>query len=1035
MSKLSDILHIHFGEQNVRPMEKHDGVFLCEKKTPSNKTYQIIFIDTTDNWCNDDYSSYLERVVIDRYYQTEGFLQWNFYYYIITTSEKLKEHNQRKKDIENDDTYTRKEVLTEAEFSDWVNSFKDISNISSDTISNDLYTNWVNYLREKKLFFVFNSEKYPNYKQPVEDYINGDSFEDVEENDSTETSAPTEPILKKIDKLELNEFREYPLIKEFSLGSVNLLHGANAVGKTSFFDALELIITGKLFSKKTGNDYKIQLKTDSDATLKFPSRPAPYKKRDIDWYSSGANRGNDLNEHFNKFNYYTSDAAFQLKQDDAEEKNNLEAIIADIALGKEVNKLEVRLKAFAEKFAERKEIFLSELSKLNENLSEKNQTIKQLSNQQKSPLGYKQALVDSLKNNFWKTLLGDNDEAIAKLDNEIQSVNNILTNIQSKNIGIENLSLENIVKELEQLKLKKLSIDTLRNEILKSQQERQAYLNDIEKNKSILPIVDELALYFKHDQFSSLIGLEKNIQGKNIELDKAKEIKQLADSILSTDFLNKDSEKSKTVKQLETEFKTREELLNKNHSETEFKIKQIETGIEELSIIISDIKSSGKSYLKLNPKAEDCPLCNTHFSNNELVNAIEKTQDSFSNSAALISLKDELELISKRLAEIENKIGIINKLKKLSLLIFASNGYEKSVAEIRDKSIANAKTYATLTESLIHLNTLQSQFNNSRMSEDKFDQLISRTNEFFSLKIQSGAELDLQKQNLLDKQNKLSAAIVQLEKEVLSKESSLNSIFNAGIQNEEHLLRRININQEIESGFKQLEIYLNFPPNTLLINILERTSALASVFDTYKKASLEAMQHEQVIDITKKEIEKILAEIEILKPKQLRANFATDELNKLLLEQNKNDFLSDYITKNKAEIVSIFKLIHTPREFKDINFTEGKITLISSEDGERTLSEISTGQRSALALSIFLSLNKKLSKGPNILMFDDPVTYVDDMNVLSFFDYLRELVINSNRQVFFATANDDLAFLFRKKFEFLELELKNFKLERKLENV
>ena len=361
MSKLSDILHIHFGEQNVRPMEKHDGVFLCEKKTPSNKTYQIIFIDTTDNWCNDDYSSYLERVVIDRYYQTEGFLQWNFYYYIITTSEKLKEHNQRKKDIENDDTYTRKEVLTEAEFSDWVNSFKDISNISSDTISNDLYTNWVNYLREKKLFFVFNSEKYPNYKQPVEDYINGDSFEDVEENDSTETSAPTEPILKKIDKLELNEFREYPLIKEFSLGSVNLLHGANAVGKTSFFDALELIITGKLFSKKTGNDYKIQLKTDSDATLKFPSRPAPYKKRDIDWYSSGANRGNDLNEHFNKFNYYTSDAAFQLKQDDAEEKNNLEAIIADIALGKEVNKLEVRLKAFAEKFAERKEIFLSEL--------------------------------------------------------------------------------------------------------------------------------------------------------------------------------------------------------------------------------------------------------------------------------------------------------------------------------------------------------------------------------------------------------------------------------------------------------------------------------------------------------------------------------------------------------------------------------------------------------------------------------------------------------------------------------------------------
>ena len=57
------------------------------------------------------------------------------------------------------------------------------------------------------------------------------------------------------------------------------------------------------------------------------------------------------------------------------------------------------------------------------------------------------------------------------------------------------------------------------------------------------------------------------------------------------------------------------------------------------------------------------------------------------------------------------------------------------------------------------------------------------------------------------------------------------------------------------------------------------------------------------------------------------------------------------------------------------------------------------------------------------------------MNILSFFDYLRELVIKSKRQVFFATANADLAFLFRKKFEFLEIELTEIKLERKYENV
>jgi hypothetical protein len=43
---------------------------------------------------------------------------------------------------------------------------------------------------------------------------------------------------------------------------------------------------------------------------------------------------------------------------------------------------------------------------------------------------------------------------------------------------------------------------------------------------------------------------------------------------------------------------------------------------------------------------------------------------------------------------------------------------------------------------------------------------------------------------------------------------------------------------------------------------------------------------------------------------------------------------------------------------------------------------------------------------------------------------LRELVLKSKRQVFFATANDDLAFLFRKKFEFLEGEFIPHKLKR-----
>lgn len=99
---------------------------------------------------------------------------------------------------------------------------------------------------------------------------------------------------------------------------------------------------------------------------------------------------------------------------------------------------------------------------------------------------------------------------------------------------------------------------------------------------------------------------------------------------------------------------------------------------------------------------------------------------------------------------------------------------------------------------------------------------------------------------------------------------------------------------------------------------------------------------------------------------------------------------------------------------------------------EVPISQISTGQRSALALSIFLALNKKLAKGPNLIIFDDPVTYTDDLNILSFLDYLRSMVINESRQLIFATASNKIARLFEKKFDFLKSDFQKFELSRSI---
>jgi chromosome segregation protein len=83
------------------------------------------------------------------------------------------------------------------------------------------------------------------------------------------------------------------------------------------------------------------------------------------------------------------------------------------------------------------------------------------------------------------------------------------------------------------------------------------------------------------------------------------------------------------------------------------------------------------------------------------------------------------------------------------------------------------------------------------------------------------------------------------------------------------------------------------------------------------------------------------------------------------------------------------------------------------------VNQVSTGQRAALALSIFLALNDSAKSAPPIILIDDPVAHIDDLNTLSFLDYLREVALRGEKQVFFATADIRLAALFQRKFEFL----------------
>ena len=155
-----------------------------------------------------------------------------------------------------------------------------------------------------------------------------------------------------------------------------------------------------------------------------------------------------------------------------------------------------------------------------------------------------------------------------------------------------------------------------------------------------------------------------------------------------------------------------------------------------------------------------------------------------------------------------------------------------------------------------------------------------------------------------------------------------------------------------------------------------------------------------------------------LNQRQKKMNDAFIVLKDLQNNHSLESAMKSALQQNRASIEEIFSHIHSPAEFEGIG--SDWTSLIRKDGTESKLSQISTGQRAAFALSIFLSQNAQLGKqAPPVILIDDPIAHVDDLNSLSFLDYLRELVLMHDRQIYFATASDKLATLFQRKFDFL----------------
>ncbi|QEM12374.1 hypothetical protein [Mucilaginibacter rubeus] len=1005
-----------------------ESVLQCER-TLEGKVYQNFFFDHSENFLSYDITSYLKQYIAPYYFKNNNALQWNFYLVFLTDQE-ISEADRIT--VEENMDYARKFIVRSSEVSDWLSrTYLSSANNTIDGLSG-LGDIWKGVLKDQKLDCVFSD----NIKvgDGVERIINGDFYVEGGTQKGNLKHKSTEVSVGQLNWLHPIKYREYPKFSEpFKFKKINLIDGANGYGKTSLLEAIEFFVTGenhRLHERESGYEIEAKFLGDQEPR-KFKMDTQLFRERDRVWYNGMDKvRGSDLALHFNRFNFYNTDAAFRLTVNKNEKE--IEDAFRDIALGDEVNFLKRQIATYKSKLESEQKLRDQSITACDEEIQKAKLLLTELRKTAGNEATLIKALYDKIQQyHIQVNLIGYDLVSLDRLKFSLSilltELDNILTNLTwleertLSEIRDEEQQLIQLVKEIEQFEV---ADENFTKDINDTNLQQQV----IKNSKDLL---ESLTNYLQGDIHLRLTGHNERLRQQKVIVNQLRIANELYSPVRGFAFpdsnLSIDEYRKILSKQLVEDSAALEQI--------DVELEKSRKNISQVKALLATIKNDGKNYLELNLNSNVCPMCNSKFtSTSDLQSSILRSmEESVDNEdfSGLLKIKSRLEEAKSATKE------------QLTLLTTLQEVIEKiNLAEASDLPLAMVKT------------KIDEQLTQLTLEETKLSELESFSALCIKLKIDE-QELNALKLKFgqLFPGETLNSSVSERLFDSIQKMMSLNDEKLDEIKTilkgkTAELIAQLRVydprfvfedRDEVKRRLSSLQHYLKELDNLVEIDFDDEKDLshlqleLRSIVDQLDeiRSDLSIQQKESTLSIKANEtIDKKTEERNAAKTENDRINLALNVLENLLTEHNEDNFLQDFLQTNKQEIKETFLSIHTPKEFVDISIKDSTIKLYKKNGKVTDLLRISTGQRSALALSLFLTLNNKLKNGPDILIFDDPVAFTDDMNILSFLDYLREMAIKRNRQIFFATANENLSFLFRKKFEVLDKEFNHITLER-----
>lgn len=1004
------------------------GLFRCHRRaSEADAPYAVWYVDSTGDVPTQktDLLNYEERILAKDFYGGPKHLRWNHYlvFAVPTSTWKGLEATGQKRELESDTTYARKFLIRTDELDAFLARTSKLVP-SPISLPQDPTLVWKKKLSSSGLDEVIYA---PVRSAAVAKWLAGQITSATSNAVQTLSDAPRrEEDGKRLQHISWQNFRTHPEHSSFDFLDVNLISGVNGVGKTSLLEAIEAFYCGTTLRNPGDSvDGVVGMLAGSSRAIRLPHTPDARRKRELRWFGDYWRGKDELNDKFNKFLFFNSDAAYRL-----EHSNNsgqfVGTALANVALGTEATELWGKIEEFHSVFTEEKKSFDRQRKDLQKKRRDLEQRLKGIQEQSLASSAYLDTLREALADAAWNSHPKSLEEFETSFAAQIASVTDRFA------------SFDRLVR----LPLARGSFPSAARQWSETRDKAGAALKELTKSeRAVARGKEELeALQVRQTRLARLrryvtSGWLKTYCALQIHTTRSNALTYSLETLAESDLTSLPPQY--LARPLKDAFESAEQVLRdeqKELSQAKRALSSVRRTQADLHQLRVQIQSLAQEALQLVPDLENCPLCGTKHPKGDLAHRLEVMANTRGEA------ESELTKATRRVSTAERavrKAALVRGSLALLLTFVASidTRRQRSVDTVQDvvrlvESLKESlgKERAELDRALAALAGLEKQ----SLSEDQFLELW---NACISEKaIDDFANVDALTQKLVAAEERNGGALDDFRISTASLSGSRDKLFATLSVLLKDFRRR---DTTLDDAYAELTAYVQ--DVTAFVSALEKHASVFGGTGTFTSAEfvkqqgqlkrvsaelLQAISLERSRRLEQQGLAKQVADSKVaeakLTQKLERAELAVVNLNDLKNNHGRDLLLKQFIDENRTRISDILRVIHAPREFKGVGEiepgSEHRLSLVRENGRSVGLSKISTGQRCAVALSVFFTLNMQLRVAPPIVIMDDPVPHVDDLNVLALLDYLREIAVSGQRQVFFATANEKLAGIFEQKF-------------------